>query len=117
MKKYKWHKQTITDDCPIIRCPAYDPIADFQRDPSGYYVLIRLLAEEKLIEVAFCDKGHVIRRVLRGKKPQDIYYAVFQMEKKEKIEIFGNKQHTAYFGKELYRAYSALKNAEEYIQE
>jgi hypothetical protein len=43
MKGYVWHKQSIATDLEIIPCPAYHPIKNFHRDPTGAYVLIRMV--------------------------------------------------------------------------
>ena len=95
----------------------YDPIKDFHRDPCGFYVLIRADKKNVLIEVAVCDKRHVIIKVFRGKKCQDVYQAIFNYEKKNQCEWFTRKDHIAYLGKELKKAELALKSQEEYIQE
>jgi hypothetical protein len=120
MKNYVWHKQTISADLDIIDCPAYDPIKDFHRDPTGIYVLIRCDAKLALIEVAICDKNHTIINVFRGLKAQDLYYTIFQYEKKHQLKWFARKDHMAYLGKELKKAEIALSSAqpaENYVQE
>lgn len=114
---YKWEKQSISAECAAVECPAYDPIKDFARDPSGYYVLIRVEREDRLIEVALCNKDHAIEMIFRGSAAQDIYYAVFQEEKKREATWFSNKEHIAYLGKELNKAQAALAEGAEYWQE
>lgn len=115
MKKYIWHKQTPTADFELIDCPDYDPIKHFHRDPTGVYVLIR--CDRKVIEVAICDKNHVIIKAFRGHKSQHLYYAIFQYEKKHKLNWFSRKDHIAYLGKELKKCEYALQGKEEYVQE
>jgi hypothetical protein len=115
MKKYVWHKQSIVPDLEIIDCPVYDDIKDFRRDPTGAYVLIR--CEEKIIEVAICDKKHTVIKVFRGGKAQDIYYTIFEYEKKHKIKWFARKDHAAYLGKELKKAEFAITEKKNYMQE
>ena len=83
MKDYVWHKQSISSKLDIINCPDYDPIKDFRRDPTGNYVLIRCDIENSFIEVAICDKKHTIIKVFRGRKAQDLYYTIFEYEKKQ----------------------------------
>ena len=72
MKKYVWHKQSLSPDFELINCPVYDPIKDFRRDPTGVYVLIRCDAKDSSIEVAVCDKKHAIIKAFRGRKAQDL---------------------------------------------
>jgi len=116
-KDYVWHKQVISSDLEIINCLNYDPIKDFRRDPMGAYVLIRCDMENSLIEVAICDKKHTIIKVFRGRKAQDLYYTIFEYEKKNKLKWFSRKDHAAYLGKELKKCEFALAGKEEYIQE
>ncbi len=117
MKNYVWHKQSLAPDLEIIDCPAYDPIKDFRRDPTGAYVLIRCDVPSSLIEVAVCDKKHTVIKVFRGPKAQDIYYTLFEYEKKHHVKWFSRKDHAAYLGKELKKAEFALLGKEDYIQE
>ena len=60
------------------------------------------------IEVAVCDKRHVIVKVFRGAKAQDVYEGIFQYEKKHSLTWFKSKGHCAYIGKELKKAELAL---------
>jgi len=117
MKSYVWHKQTISPEFELIQCPDYDPIKDFRRDPTGIYVLIRCISEDALIEVAICDKKHTIIKAFQGKKAQDLYYTIFEYEKKHHLKWFTRKDHAAYLGKELKKAEHALLTKESYVQE
>jgi hypothetical protein len=119
MKKenYVWHKQSLFPGLKVIDCPVYDPIKNFRRDPTGVYVLIRCDAANSLIEVAICDKKHTIIKVFRGRKSQDIYFTIFEYEKKHDLKWFSRKDHAAYLGKELKKCEFALSGKEEYIQE
>lgn len=110
-------KQSITSHLETIDCPVYDPIKNFYRDPSGFYVLIRCNKAHSLIEVAICDKNHTIIKVFRGKRSQDLYHTIFNYEKKHNCEWFKSKDHMAYLGKELKKAEWALADKEEYLQE
>ena len=105
---YHWSKQNLAKDCQIIDCPEYDPIKDFRRDPTGYYVLIKVNFETVRIEVAVCTKDHAIEKIFSGRKAQDIYEAIFNAEKKSGREWFRDKGHVAYLGKELKKAEWAL---------
>ena len=117
MKNYTWHKQVMSPDLEIIDCPDYDPIKDFRRDPTGVYVLIRCDMEKSLMEVAICDKNHVVIKVFRGRKAQDLYFTIFEYEKKHRLKWFSRKDHAAYLGKELKKAEYALLGKEIYVQE
>jgi len=117
MKEYVWKKQVTVDDLKIIDCPVYDDIKDFRRDPTGAYVLIRCLIDERSIEVAICDKKHTIIRVFRGGKAQDLYFTIFEYEKKHGLKWFSRKDHAAYLGKELKKAEYALLVKGNYLQE
>jgi ferredoxin len=89
----------------------YDDEKEFVIDKAGYF-LIRLDREKKNIEVAFCnDKNKVVLKVV-GKKPIDIYQTILN---KEKLDI--RKDHAAYLGRELQKAYTALKHNLEYVQD
>jgi hypothetical protein len=117
MKNYVWHKQSLVSDFELIDCPVYDPLKDFHRDPTGAYVLIRCDIEKSLIEVAVCDKKHAIIKAFRGQKAQDLYYTIFEYEKKHGLKWFSRKDHAAYLGKELKKAEFALLGKESYVQE
>lgn len=117
MSKHAWQKQTSIEKLEIINCPGFDPIKHFHRDPTGVYVLIRCDHSTKTIEVAICDKKHVIIKVFRGNQSQQLYYTVFQYEKKHQLNWFSRKDHIAYLGKELKKAEIALQTQGDYIQE
>ena len=94
--------------CETIGCSVYDPIKDFHRDPTGYYVLIKPDFIRFKIEVAICNKNHAIEKIFRGSKAQDLYEGIFKFEQKHKLQWFKNKGHMAYLGKELKKAEIAL---------
>ena len=89
----------------------YDDNKEFVLDPEGYF-LIRLNKEKKLIEVGFCNERNKLVLKIIGKKPIEIYQTIIN---KEKIPI--RKDHCAYLGRELQKAYIALTNNLEYIQD
>jgi len=117
MKQYVWHKQTIAPDFELIKGINYDPIKNFYRDPTGVYVLIRCVLESSSIEVAICNKKHVLIKAFQGQKCQDLYYTIFEYEKKHQLKWFSRKDHIAYLGKELKKAEFALLKKESYLQE
>ena len=105
---YTWETQQQSEDCEVWECPECDSYKDFKRDPTGYYVLIKVNFELLRIEVAVCDKAHKIVRIFRGRKSQDLYNAIFKYEKDCKVVWFREKTHIAYLGKELKKAELAL---------
>jgi len=115
---YVWSSQSLNKSCKVIDCPELDSHGSFRRDPSGYYVLIKINFDDYRIEVGVCDKKHNIIGIFSGRKPQDIYDAIFQYEKKNKVTFFREKTHTAYLGKELKKAEIALATGNNaYFQE
>ena len=115
---YHWKTQKLVKGCATEECAEYDAYKDFKRDPSGYYVLIKVNFELFRIEVGICTKDHEIVRIFRGRKSQDIYNAIFQYEKKHRVEWFREKTHIAYLGKELKKAEWALVTGQSgYFQE
>ena len=89
----------------------YDDLKEFVLDNKGYF-LIRIDVEKGNIEVAFCnDKNKIILKVI-GKKPIAIYHTVLN---KEKLPI--RRDHAAYLGRELQKAFIALKNRIKYVQD
>ena len=105
---YVWEAQQAAKNCETINCPQYDHYADFRRDPTGVYVLIRLNWHISRIEVAICDKDHHILKVFSGRTCQDLYDTIFKYEKKYSLKWFVEKTHIAYLGKELKKAELAL---------
>jgi hypothetical protein len=103
-----WAKQQMHEDWELLECPEYDPIKDFNRDPTGYYVLIKVNFATIRIEVGICSKDHEIVKIFSGRKAQDLYYQIFQHEKKNNLRWFEDKSHIAYLGKELKKAELAL---------
>jgi len=89
----------------------YDDSKEFVIDKAGYF-LIRLDKSKKNIEVAFCNEKNKIVLKITGKKPIDIYQTVLN---KEKLPI--RKDHAAYLGRELQKAYLALNYNLEYVQD
>ena len=92
----------------LFECREFDDYKDFKRDPTGFYVLIKLNFDRNRIEVGICDKDHKIVKIFSGRKSQDIYHAIFAWERKNNIQWFEEKTHIAYLGKELKKAELAL---------
>jgi ferredoxin len=89
----------------------YDDATEFILDEKGYF-LIRINKEKQNVEVGFCNsKNKIILKVI-GKKPIDIYTTILN---KEGLGI--RTDHAAYLGRELQKAYIALKHNLDYIQD
>jgi len=101
----------VSDKSSKIVEAKYDDKKEFVLDPKGYF-LIRVDRKEKKIEVAFCEKPNVVSLTVKGSKPIDIYQIIIN---KEKLEL--RKDHYAYLGRELEKAYIALKENIEYVQD
>lgn len=111
-----WKKQTVDPACVRVICPPHDPVRDFTLDPTGVYVLIRVDRGEGMIEAALCTRDHVIFAVFAGKKCQDVYHAILERERRSG-PWFSLPEHTAYLGKELKKAETALEQGTDYWQE
>ncbi len=88
----------------------YDEEKDWRMDPKGYF-LIKLDRRRKIIKAAHCKKIGVFDIIIEGKKPQDIYHEV------HKRGLISRTDHAAYLGKELEKAYLALRTKKAYVQD
>ena len=88
----------------------YDEMKDWKYDPKGYF-LIRINKETKEIEVAHCRRNNVVEKVIKGKKPMDICFTACE------LGLISRTDHAAYLGKELEKAFLALKYNLEYVQD
>ena len=108
----EWAKQTKADNYQKINAKEYLPYEDFEADPAGYYVLIRVDFASYRIELALCSPEHKIEYVITGRKAQDVYHELFTLEKAEREKgssgWFHQSEHIAYIGKELKKAEIAL---------
>ena len=89
---------------------SFDNYKDWKMDLLGYF-LIRVNKEDKLLELGFCKENNVIDVIITGKIPQEIYYTAIKKNLLSKLE------HAAYLGKELEKAYLALKYNLKYVQD
>ena len=95
----------------VIRCDGYyDEIKDWIQDEKGY-VLIRIDKKNNKLELGFCKKDNVIEIIITGEKPSDIYFEL------GKRNLLSRPDHYSYVGKELQKAYIALKCGLEYVQD
>jgi dihydropteroate synthase len=88
----------------------YDEIRDFEMDHDGYF-LIKVDRQNKKIVVGFCKQNNEILVKIIGKKPSDIYHAVL------KKGLIKRADHAAYLGKECQKAYIALHEGIDYVQD
>ncbi len=89
---------------------AFDFKQKWLQDPKGYF-LIRINKELQLIEVAHCLKNNEVLRVIVGRNPEEIMYKIIEQNYISLLD------HAAYLGKELQKAYLALKYKCEYCQD
>lgn len=100
-------KTEISENVRIIK-GSYHSIKDWVEDPTGYF-LIRL--SDDMIEVGFCKKNNIVEVIITGKTPQDIYFVACEHGLVSRLD------HAAYLGKELEKAYLALKHNLDYVQD
>ena len=104
-----WVKgKTVSADFQVIYCKEWDDYKDFKMEPSGYYVLIKILWDKGKLAVAVCNSKHEIEAAFEGRRIQDIYTAMFDFEEQNGRTWFTRKDHIAYLGKELKKAEIAL---------
>ena len=87
----------------------YSP-KDFSSDPKGYF-LIKVNREENAIEVGYCTPDNVLQKRILGKTPLEIIYTIV------KLNLVSKFEHAADLGSELQKAYLALNNNLEYVQD
>lgn len=102
-------KTEISKNVKIIK-GNYHPIKDWIQDPKGYF-LIRVI--DGVIEVGFCKENNIVEVIIRGTTPQEIYFAVAENNE----DFISRLDHAAYLGKELEKAYLALKHGLNYVQD
>lgn len=88
----------------------YDDLKEFALDPKGYF-LIRANRETQEIEVAFCPKLNEVSVKVVGKTPLEIYQTIL------KQQLISRMDHAAYLGRELQKAYDALRAGLPYVQD
>ncbi len=88
----------------------YDDNKEFKLDEKGYF-LIRVDRKNKNIEVAFCKSKNIIEVKIAGKTPIEIYHTII------KENLISYISHAAYLGRELQKAYIALQQNIEYVQD
>ena len=89
----------------------YDDATEFVLDKAGYF-LIRLDREKGNIEVGFCNERNKVVLKVVGKKPIDIYSTILNT-----VKLGIRTDHAAYLGRELQKAYLALQQHWDYVQD
>ncbi|MBI1970117.1 DUF4346 domain-containing protein [Candidatus Woesearchaeota archaeon] len=88
----------------------YNDAKEFVLDPKGYF-LIRTNPEKQQIEVGFCGKRNTIEVTIVGTTPLEVYQTILREK------IIDRPDHAAYLGRELQKAYTALKLGIPYVQD
>ncbi|NQV09037.1 DUF4346 domain-containing protein [Candidatus Woesearchaeota archaeon] len=89
---------------------SWDRYKEWKQDKKGYF-LIRVNRKNKNIDVGFCKNKNEISIKITGNNPQEIYHTILRKR------MVSSMHHSAYLGKELHKAYVALKFGLEYIQD
>ncbi len=92
---------------------SYDDKLEFVLDPAGYF-LIRTHPATKQIEIGWCHKPNKVEIAVIGKDPLEIYQTFLNKLPKKYIT---RMDHAAYLGRELERAYTALRLGIDYVQD
>lgn len=80
------------------------------QDPQGYFT-IKEFPDESVIKVRYYTNDHKRKYLFVGKTPQEIYHKIISMG------LISRLEHAAYFGKELEKAYLAMKYKLKYVQD
>ena len=110
MKKIKITKLKYDPKLKVIKTKPFNHLRDFVRDRKGY-CLIRVDKKNKQVEVAICKSLNTVTYIVKGTTPQAIYLAI------AKRKLIQRHDHFAYLGKELQKAFTALKKNKRYIQD
>ena len=81
----------------------------WKEDPRGFFT-IKPFIEEGLIKVRYYQ-NHKLKYLIVGKTPEELYYKITSQGLVSRLE------HAAYLGKELEKAYLALKYTLQYVQD
>ncbi|HLC90285.1 MAG TPA: hypothetical protein VJI15_00800 [Candidatus Nanoarchaeia archaeon] len=104
--KGKWWNIDMPDEVNLIVSKKHA----WKQDPTGYF-LIRINKEKQEIEAAFCGNNHKIQKIIVGKHPEEIYYTMIREG------LISLLEHAANMGSELQKAYLAMKNDLNYVQD
>lgn len=110
MKKRQFQPMKPVVDLAVFESKTECPNLDIENmDPVGYF-LIRI---DEQIEVGLCSykEINVIKKLWTGKNPQNLYRQII----KDIPRI--RKDHCAYLGKELARAWICMVTESKYVQD
>ncbi|MBI5393035.1 DUF4346 domain-containing protein [Candidatus Woesearchaeota archaeon] len=113
---YDLKKNKVIVDNSIHSESALDIVAEKQTshemifDKTGYF-LVKVNQELKQIEVGLCRKRNIVAVKIIGKTPEDIYKTII------KHKLLSRFDHAAYLGRELQKAYIALQQNLDYVQD
>ncbi len=110
MREFEYSEKARPSDGQEHITGRYDAKKDFVQDPKGYF-LIKVDKQRKEILVGFCRNFNVIEIIISGKTPQEIYFTASERG------LISRHDHAAYLGKELEKAYLALKFNLPYVQD
>ncbi len=104
----KFHPNPENDDSQLKknldfeRITASDKDVDWNQDPKSYFTIMPFINENRILVRAY-STDHKGLYLISGETPKQIYYKIIKMGLISKLE------HAAYLGKELEKAYIALK--------
>ena len=81
----------------------------WKEDPLGFFT-IKPFPEEGVIRVRYY-RHHTLLYIIRGKTPEELYYTITS------LKLISRMEHAAYLGKELEKAYLAMKYNLAYVQD
>lgn len=81
----------------------------WKEDPFGFFT-IKPFPKESVIKVRYYQ-NHKLKYLIVGKTPEELYHKITSMG------LISRLEHAAYLGKELEKAYLALKYGLEYVQD
>jgi dihydropteroate synthase len=88
----------------------YDKYKDWVQDQKGYF-LIKINKKDGVVELGYCRSKNFIEIIITGSLPQEIYFVAIEKGLVKRLD------HAAYLGKELQKAYLALKYNLDYVQD
>ena len=105
----------ISENCELIQ-REFDNLKDFRIEELGYF-LIRVNDDKTGIEIGLCknDKPGEIILQIKGKIPQEVIHGLKDYLEINKITLL--PEHLMYIGKEVQKAYIAMKQNLSYIQD
>ena len=90
--------------------PASEDDVTWTQDPTSYFTIMPYPDEGKL-KVRAYSPDHAKRYLIDGDTPRQVYHKIIKMGLVTRME------HAAYLGKELQKAYTALKHRLYYNQD